>query len=327
MIGLLVMASSGSELDNNINYDQNGDSSQSLCKRYQLSRPMPQGKRVYITLLQFILLNIVRGTTEIFYQVLLLKYFQDSGVLIIPTSILFTSLIFLLCLPMGFIADRYFGRAKVIYYSWIFLFIAQLLITLYFILDALGYISHKFIYIAFAGAVITSTSLAGIQVNLIPFGVDQMKAASSEQLSSYFYWFYWYTNAGQFVAYSICGSLVASTSDVTALLVSSTAAAIGTIVNIYGYNWFIKIEQVSNPLLLVYNVIKYAATAKRPMDRTAFSYDGRDEPSRIDLAKITHHGKFSDEEVEDVKTFLRIVVFLISLIGFLCVESLVSIYL
>ena len=39
----------------------------------------------------------------------------------------------------------------------------------------------------------------------------------------------------------------------------------------------------------------------------------------------TRHGNFRDEEIEDVKTFLRIVVFLISLTGFLCVHSLVSV--
>ena len=309
-----------------INGNQNDGYSQSSCSRYQLFRPMPQGKQVYITLLQFVLLNIVQATTEIFFQVLLVGYFEESGAIVIPTSILFTSFPLLLCLPMGFIADRYFGRAKVLYYSWIFLFIAQLLIACFFIIDSLGYIyDKKLTYISFIGVIINSVSIAGIRVNLIPFGVDQMKFASSDQLSSYFYWYYWCRNAGQFVAYSISGSVLSSTSDVLVLLISSIAAAAGLIINILGYNWFIKVQNISNPLLLVYQVLKCAVTAKRPMNRTAFSYDGRPEPSRIDLAKVTHHGKFRDEEVEDVKTFLRIVVFLISLTGFLCVQSLVSV--
>ena len=322
------MASSTNGLDsinNGINkYSQDGDYSQSLCYHYKLSRPMPQGKRVYFTLLQFILLNIVQATTEIVFQVVLTKYFEATGAAYGPISILFKSFPLLLCLPMGFIADRYFGRAKVLYYSWILLFIAQILITYYFIIEALGSIPHDLIHITFVGAFINSLGLAGIRVNLIPFGVDQMKTASSDQLSSYFYWYYWCRNIGQFLAYAICGSLVASTSFLTALFVSSTAAAAGVITNILCYNWFIKIEQISNPLLLIYRVLKYAATVKRPVERTAFSYDGRPEPSRIDLAKITHLGNFRDEAVEDVKTFLRIVVFLISLTGFLCVHSLVS---
>ena len=138
-----------------INGIQNDGYSQSSCSRYQLFRPMPQGKQVYITLLQFVLLNIVQATTEIFFQVLLVGYFEESGAIVIPTSILFTSFPLLLCLPMGFIADRYFGRAKVLYYSWIFLFIAQLLIACFFIIDSLGYIYDKNLnYISFIGVII-----------------------------------------------------------------------------------------------------------------------------------------------------------------------------
>ena len=321
---MVSRATSRMDDDDIINCDQDD---QSLFRRYQLSRPMPQGKRVYITLLQFILQKVMQGTNHIFFQALLLKHFiKDSGATSVPISTLFTSFAYILCLPMGFIADRYLGRAKVLYYSWIFLFISQLLITLYFIIEALGYIHHEnLIYITFVGVLIYSIGLAGVQVNLIPFGVDQMKTASSDQLSSYFYWYYWCVKAGYFVAYSIGGTLLSSTSDVMILLLSSIAAAGGTIINILGYNWFVKVQNISNPLLLVYQVLKCAVTAKRPVNRTAFSYDGRPEPSRIDLAKVTHHGKFRDEEVEDVKTFLRIVVFLLSLTGFLCVHSLVSI--
>ena len=298
-------------------------SSLSLCNRYKLARPMPQGKRVYFILLQFILLNIVKATNEIIFAIIALKFI--IGEKIVALLILFRGFPLMLCLPMGFIADRYFGRAKVLYYSWIFLFIAQLFTTYCFIIEALVYIPHKWNYIfIFAGTFIYSIGIAGIQVNLIPFGIDQMKTASSDQLSSYFYWYYWCINFGEFLGFSICGSLVVVTSQFPVLFISSTAAAAGVIMNILCYNWFIKIEKVSNPLLLIYRVLKYAAIVKRPAERTAFSYDGRPEPSRIDLAKITHLGDFRDEEVEDVKTFLRIVVFLISLIGFLCIESLVS---
>ena len=318
-----MMADDTSSLHRIGSSDQDDDYSQPLCSRYQLSRPLPKGKRVYFTLLQFILLSIVSGTTEVYFQVLLNKYY--SGEASLQTYIFFRSFPLLLCLPMGFIADRYFGRAKVIYYSWIFLFIAQLLLAFYTITDALDLIPHTYRYVtSVVGLLINSISLAGIQVNLIPFGADQMKTASSDQLSSYFHWYYWCRNVGLLIAFSVGASLIESSIDVAALFVSSTAAAAGAMINFVGYKWFIRVEKISNPLLLVYQVLKYAATVKRPAERTAFSYDGRPVPSRIDLAKATHFGKFSDEEVEDVKTFLRIIVFLISLTGFLCVYSLVS---
>ena len=296
----------------------------SVYHRSLFLRPLPTGKQVYYVLLQFILLNIAGGITEVFFQNVSLKYYRYTGPSSMPTFVSFRSLPLLLCLPMGFIADRYYGRAKVLYYSWICLFIAQLIITLHFLILSIapdGNVLYIFsIIISAIGFLANAVSLAGIHVTLIPFGVDQMGVTSSDQLSSYFHWYYWSRNVGQFFTFSIGASLVSS-HDTIALLVASAAAATGVVVNVLGYKGFIKSGKVGNPLLLIYGVLKNASTAKRPNDRTAFSYDGRPEPSRIDLAKRTHFGKFPDEKVEDVKTFLRILVFLVSLLGFIIVYT------
>ena len=151
-----------------------------------------------------------------------------------------------------------------------------------------------------------------------------MRTASSDELSSYFLWLYWCRNAGSLFVYSVGAYVVVTAKlEVVPLLVSSIAATVGIVVNILSYNWFIKREKVGNPLLLIYCVLRYAMTAKRPVERSAFSFDDRSEPSRIDLAKQTHYGMFRDEQVEDVKTFLRILLFLVALIGFFCVYPLV----
>ena len=299
----------------------------SLWKRSLFYRPLPQGKRVYFVLLQLILLNMIGGITEQYFKVILVKYYRVGGASSIPTFVSFRSFPLLLCLPMGFIADRYFGRAKVLYYSWVSLFMAHLVIGFYFVIAGIIPYNNTVLVIGIVltsiALLINSFSLAGIRVNVIPFGVDQMETASSDQLSSYFHWYYWCRNVGQFFTFSVGDSLVLSKHDLTSLLVSSFAAAIGVLINIFGYKWFIKKEKVGNPLLLIYRVLRYAATAKRPAERSAFSFDGRPVPSRIDLAKETHHGVFRDERVEDVKTFLRILVFLVSLLGFLCVYTIV----
>ena len=38
--------------------------------------------------------------------------------------------------------------------------------------------------------------LGGFKANVIPFGVDRMEGASSDQISSYFYWYHWGVNVG-----------------------------------------------------------------------------------------------------------------------------------
>ena len=307
----------------------------SILKRSLFLRPLPQGKRVLLVLVQFILLNIIEGIGEVYFQVFLaVNLFQRiGGAESITIFISLKSLPLLLCLPMGFIADRYFGRAKVLYYSWIFLFITHCFTTFY-ISVAIPYTTPSkytsvLIPLFIIGLLGKSISLAGIRVNLIPFGVDQMGSASSDELSSYFHWYYWSRNVGLFIAYS--AGLVLPTlavnfhTIIAALLVLCIAATAGTVINMCGYTWFVRRGKVGNPLLVIYRVLSYTASVKRPPHRSAFSYDGRPQPSRIDLAKETHFGKFRDEQVEDVKTFLRILVMLISLAGFLCIYAMVRI--
>ena len=306
----------------------------SFLQRSLFFRPLPQGKRILSVLVQFILLNITEGISEVYLQVLLTFNFEHTnGTKAIPIFISIRSLSLLLCLPLGFIADRYFGRVKVLYFSWILLFVTHCSVAFYISMVILHrpskHVQLQYITFFVIVQLCKSISLAGIRVNLIPFGVDQMGAASSDQLSSYFHWYYWSRNTGLFFAYGIGILLTPIIFDhfkviLIPLLVPCIAAAAGTVINVCGYTWFVKKEKVGNPLLLIYRVLSYAASVRRPLYRSAFSYDGRPKPSRIDLAKETHFGKFRDEKVEDVKTFLRILVMLISLMGFLCVYGLVS---
>jgi len=176
----------------------------SICHRSLFTRPLPSGKRVYFVLLQFVFLNIVEGIASVFSQRLLSEYynFTEPNNIRVPVLLFsFTSFPLLLCLPMGFISDYYFGRAKVLYYSWISLFIAQLMIAIHFVVVSFaqpnnsGYIIG--ITICSIALLINAVGVAGVTVNLILFGVDQVRVASSDQLSSYFHWYYWSRNVGQ----------------------------------------------------------------------------------------------------------------------------------
>ena len=54
------------------------------------------------------------------------------------------------------------------------------------------------------------------------------------------------------------------------------------------------------------NIYKYSWKHKVPERRSAFTYWEEDIPRRIDLGKNKYGGPFTNEEVEDTKTFLRI---------------------
>ncbi len=62
------------------------------------------------------------------------------------------------------------------------------------------------------------------------------------------------------------------------------------------------------------NVLKFAVKNEKPIRRSAFTYCEDEQPSRIDLGKSKYGGPFTNEEVEDVKTFLRMLLVISSII-------------
>jgi hypothetical protein len=74
-------------------------------------------------------------------------------------------------------------------------------------------------------------------------------------------------------------------------------------------HWLIKEPAAKNPFRLVHGVIKYAIKNKQPQLRSAFTYCEDKLPSRIDFGKSKYGGPFTTEQVEDVKTLLRLLVF------------------
>ena len=313
----------------------------SFYRRSCVVRPMPQGVKVYLVLLQFILYEITSYSTELYlahrFSPFLIehryrKQYKDPDDTEVPGEVpsvflVLRSLHLILCLPMGFLADKYYGRAKVLVWSWVLLFITECLFTIHgtlFEVDVEYLNNAGYIAITVLIIMVHAAGLAGVHVNLISYGVDQLVGAFADELSSYFHWYYWCRSAGVFIVCTFGTYILAFNNSGYVLLLATAACTIAVVTNWVGAKWFVRAEKVGNPLLLIYHVLRYAATAKPPGERSAFSYDDRTEPSRIDLVKETHHGPIKDEKVEDVKIFLRILGILFSLLGFFCVYFLVS---
>ena len=89
------------------------------------------------------------------------------------------------------------------------------------------------------------------------------------------------------------------------------------------------VSESRNPIKTVFGVLKYSATHKYPENRSALTYSDSHIPSRIDLGKERYGGPFTTEQVEDVKTFLRIVIIVVTLITLivplnLCIKTTAS---
>ena len=77
---------------------------------------------------------------------------------------------------------------------------------------------------------------------------------------------------------------------------------------IFGQKVLIIEPQSTQVFRNVYRVLKFAAKHTSPVNRSAFTYWEENIPSRLDLGKSRFGGPFTTEQVEDVKTFGRLLV-------------------
>ena len=211
----------------------------------------------------------------------------------------------------GWLADVYFGRYKVMKVSiWVVWWgsVGGTLLLMIHLLSARDVLKYISVVVAYACVTIGST---GVIVNAVPFGTDQMLGASSEEISAFIHWFVWamYTGlaSGYFVVNSLhCTGLGDDQTVLVSMLFAVAVSSVALCLDFLCQNWLV-IEPVSqNPLKSIYSVLKYAAKHKHPARRSALTYWEEDIPTRIDLGKSKYGGPFTNEQVEDVKTFFRL---------------------
>ena len=162
-----------------------------------------------------------------------------------------------------------------------------------------------------------STGTGGFLSNSLAYGLDQLIGKSSSQIRAYIHWMVWGLFVGfsnDFIAYNndtlYHPRLTLLTGLMTFTYISVTIVLSGCLRHKLKPSYSLKI----NPYIMVYNVLKYAKQHKSAVNRSAFTYWQDKIPSRIDLGKRKYGGPFSETEVEDVKTLLRIFVVLLSTI-------------
>ena len=234
----------------------------------------------------------------------------------------------------GLLADSYFGRYQVIHFGLWLLWIGFGLLAFSQAMITVNDSAAIHYVLPILSTVVISVGAGSVEVNTISFGVDQLaQGCPSEELSSYFYWYYFNRNTGilaaVLVSILIFGIPSADLADATSknvlpsVLYSSEsllAMALISIAMITHYclqNWYFKDRQRENPLKSIINVTYFSATVKRhpPIRNRPFRY-GEGKKPRIELAKIEYDGDFSSEEVENVKTFYQILFLIFTLGGY-----------
>ena len=176
------------------------------------------------------------------------------------------------------------------------------------------------------------------QANAIQFGLDQLLEAPTPKLISFIHWYYWAQNVGSLALfYAAAGSTdllsevyiftngtinqvsngILGGTEFLFLFFAMTVAATVVLIKLCIAKKHFYIQKAGlNPFLKMYKVLKYSWKHKVPEHRSAFTYWEEDIPRRIDLGKNKYGGPFTNEEVEDTKTFLRILPLLLCLFGY-----------
>ncbi|CAI8051370.1 Solute carrier family 15 member 4, partial [Geodia barretti] len=247
----------------------------------------------------------------------------------------------------GFIADVYIGRCKMVKISLVLLAVGYTMLVVAFILGGQKRVFEQseakaaicVDLVRMVAFLIISAGGGAFEATIIPFGVDQLQGASSAEISSYFYFFYFSRNLGMVLGVAIYSIVLYASLKMNSIefenylqfisdnphinelygvfqpLVTLIILTVGIILIICFHHWFFKNTLWENPVKLIAKILCYTATVKRhlPVRNRAFRY-GEERKRRIELAKITYDGKFPDEKVEDVKAFCRIFLILLSLI-------------
>ena len=206
----------------------------------------------------------------------------------------------------GWIADVWTGRYKIISFSLYVCFIGSALKTVHHIIPT----QSDDIIVYFVGLAVTFIGQSCIFATMLPFIIDQLvvAGASGSSLSASVHWFFLITYVVSFVQSMIinsCYGPVHYTIKASMSLVSCILLTMAILSNHVFHKVLHTVPLITNPIKQIASVLNFARKHKYPTNRSALTYWEERMPSRIDMGKNKYGGPFTEEEVEDVKTVLR----------------------
>ena len=204
---------------------------------------------------------------------------------------------------VGWLADCWIGRYHVLKAATYFVLLSILFKgTSMYILP-----STTMIY---AATCLWSMSAVCYLSCVIQFTTDQSVGASGEELSFIIYWLLWGLTTGVVITQTLVFPFTSrpdADNGLVSFFVSVVCFSISySLMENFSHLLMTK-PQLSNPIKHMFDVLNYARTHDCPQRRSALTYWEDDCPPRIDLGKDKYGGPFSVEEVEDVKTILRLI--------------------
>ena len=267
------------------------------------------------------LLVLLWSTMMFIYQFFIIRYITSDSLSQIISShtgialppINYMHAVLPTYLIIGLVADICVGRYKIIVASIYCAFIGWITLCVSF------YVTHKFAHFTLVavGFLLSTVGAAGIRSIAIPFNIDQMIGATADELSNIIYWICFGYPFGLSLM-TVLGCFITDELYQQSIAICVSGIAITIIVATYYLlrHHLDTTPLLTNPVKLIVKVLNYARKNKYPRHRSALTYWEESAPSRLDLGKDKYGGPFTEEEVEDVKTFFRYLPLLVCIFGF-----------
>ena len=235
---------------------------------------------------------------------------------------LFSALTFVVCIPLsGWLADQKFGNFKVFRAGCVLMFLGsvslclEILVLTYIDSNGRGSFIASIVAASLTNLVFLSGGSACL-VTVFQFGLDQMPDASSTDTINYILWYCISVTVGFWSSNSLYQIIKDCSSQQPFFQIWSLYPIFCTSILlcslfVFGEKWLIIEPKSPQSLKDIYRVLKFAAKHKSPLNRSAFTYWEEDIPSRLDLGKSRYGGPFTIEQVENVKTFFRLLTTLV----------------
>ena len=224
---------------------------------------------------------------------------------------------------IGLISDMRVSRYRMILGSMLFCLVMWIVTVIVVTLLCVYTETHSVLFgtISLIVLGVSSIGVAGIQSIIIPFNIDQLMGASGDELSATIYWHSFTMQIppvvfGVLLYLSVSNYIFVSTLLMVFLSIGGVSLVLALSILFIFNPWLDTTPQFFNPIKDIFQVLSYARKNKYPRNRSALTYWENSVPSRLDLGKDKYGGPFTIEQVEDVKTMLRLLPVLISVIGF-----------
>ena len=210
-------------------------------------------------------------------------------------------------LPIGgWLADAYLGRYRVICYGMWTMWLGAMLNGFSFVVAKVvqPYGSYGDAWVTLISKLIMGAGLAMFQANIIQFGIDQLLDASSTEIKTFIVWY----TSSTFICGIVLHFSVTCTQEQEAalILLIGVSLSLALISTFFLSNWLMRDQITNNPLQLISKVVYFTLKSKlKRHSNIHFRQHGF--LSKLNVAKTIHNGPFTSNQVEDVKTFFRVI--------------------